>query len=112
MRIGPVDGIEGKPVDMEGARGVRMRIIVGEEHGAPNFVMRVFDVEPGGHTPLHAHPFEHGVLVLSGRGELVEEGRREPLAPGDAVFVPGGTVHQFRAAQDSPLRFLCVVPKT
>ncbi len=112
MRIGSVDAIEGRPVAMEGAHGVRMRIVVGEEHGAPNFVMRVFDVEPGGHTPLHAHPFEHGVLVLSGRGELVEEGRREPLAPGDAVFVPAGTVHQFRAAQDSPLRFLCVVPKT
>ncbi|RMG89422.1 MAG: cupin domain-containing protein [Candidatus Dadabacteria bacterium] len=111
MRIGNVETIEAKPVEMEGAAGVTIRVVIGEAQGAPHFVMRVFDVEPGGHTPYHTHGFEHEVFVLSGHGSLVEEGRSEPLGPGDVVYVAPGVLHQFRAAEDEGLRFICVVPK-
>ena len=111
MNIGPVDDIPATVVEMEGALGVRMRIAVGEPQGAPNFVMRVFDVDPGGHTPHHDHGFEHEVFVLSGRGTLVEEDGESPLAPGVVAFVPGGARHQFRADAAEGLRFICVVPR-
>lgn len=110
MRVGHVDEIEAAPVTVEGARGVQMRVVVGEVQGAPNFIMRVFDVEPGGHSPHHTHAFEHEVFVLGGRGALVEEGQETPLAPGDVVFVAPGALHQFRASPEG-LRFLCVVPR-
>jgi quercetin dioxygenase-like cupin family protein len=31
------------------------REVITAEDGAPNFCMRVFDVEPGSSTPSHAH---------------------------------------------------------
>ena len=112
MRIGNVEQISGQPVAMEGASGVHMRVVIGPDQGAPNFVMRVFDVAPGGHSPYHTHDFEHEVFVLGGRGIHVEEGREEPLAPGDVVYVSPGVIHQFRAAGDMGLRFICVVPRS
>ncbi len=111
MKIGAVDQVEAVPVEMDGASGVTMRVVIGEPQGAPNFVMRVFDVAPGGHSPHHSHGFEHEVFVLSGRGTFVEQGREETLAAGDVVFVPPDVVHQFRAAADEGLRFICVVPR-
>ena len=111
MNIGPIDAIPATTVGMEGAKGVRMRIAVGEPQGAPNFVMRVFDVEPGGNTPHHNHDFEHEVFVLAGKGTLVEEDGESPLAPGVVAFVPPGAVHQFRADAGEGLRFICVVPR-
>lgn len=112
MNIGPVDAISAVPVEVEGAVGVRMRIAIGEPQGAPNFIMRVFDVEPGGNTPHHEHDFEHAVFVLAGRGTLVEEASASPLTPGVVAFVPAGTLHQFRADPSEGLRFICVVPRT
>jgi quercetin dioxygenase-like cupin family protein len=112
MNLGPIDAIPATDVVMEGAAGVRMRIAVGEPHGAPHFVMRVFDVEPGGHTPHHAHDFEHEVFVLAGKGTLREEAGASPLALGVVAFVPAGAVHQFRADAAEGLRFICVVPRS
>ncbi len=97
---------------MEGAQGVRMRIVIGEDQGAPHFVMRVFDVDPGGHTPYHTHDFEHEVFVLEGRGTLLEEGRSTPLGPGDVVYVAPGALHRFLASDEQGLRFICVVPRS
>lgn len=111
MKIGHVEEIEEQAVEVEGARGVRMRVVVGEAQGAPHFVMRVFDVAPGGHSPHHAHGFEHEVFVVSGRGTHLDQGKEEPLGPGDVVYVAPGAVHQFRAAPDEGLRFVCVVPR-
>lgn len=111
MKIGHVEEIPDQVVEVEGARGVRMRVVIGPNQGAPNFVMRVFDVEPGGHSPYHAHDFEHEVFVVAGRGTHVEEDREQSLAPGDVVYAAPGVVHQFRAAGDEALRFICVVPK-
>ena len=111
MKVGHVEQLPARAVQMEGAKGVQMRIVIGEPEGAPNFIMRVFDVEAGGNTPLHAHGFEHEVFVLRGRGSLVEEGEETPLGPGDVVFVAPSALHQFRAAAEG-LRFICVVPKT
>lgn len=98
------------PVEMEGAQGVKMTLLIGREHGAPTFAMRRFTIEPGGHSPQHSHPYEHEVVVLEGAGTLFLDGRTSPLGQGDVVFVPPDVVHQFRADQGVELRFICLVP--
>ncbi len=98
------------PVDMEGASGCRIRCLVGPEDGAPSFSMRQFEIEPGGHTPLHQHAHEHEVFVLEGSGVVLEGDREHPLAPGSVVFVPPNEPHQFRAVGPGPMKFLCLIP--
>ena len=104
--------IESAPVTMPGASGVTMRLLVGREHGAKNFAMRMFEVEPGGHTPLHQHDYEHEVLVLDGHGQVTGGQTHRPIAPGDVVFIPANEQHQFRNTAEQPLRFICLVPTT
>ncbi len=99
-----------KPVNVEGAKGVAIRALISKDDGAPTFAMRMFEVQPGGHTPLHRHPHEHEVFVLQGTGVVVHEGKDYPLAPEVVVFVPGGDEHCFKNTGNSTLRFLCLVP--
>ena len=110
MKVRPIEGHEQKDVQMEGASGVRMRMLIGPEDNAQNFHMRHFEVARGGRTPHHAHDFEHEALILTGRGLIKSEQGDRPCKAGDVVFVPPGEKHQFVNTGDQPLTFLCLIP--
>jgi len=102
-------------MDMPGAAGVTMKLMVGRDDEAPNFAMRLFTVEPGGHTPRHSHNYEHEVFVLEGQGQVVGNiggSTVRPIQQGDALLVPANEEHQFRNPSDKPFRFICLVPVT
>jgi quercetin dioxygenase-like cupin family protein len=94
----------------EGVPGVTVRWVVGEKDGAPNFAMRVFEVEPGCASPYHQHEWEHEVFVLAGEGIVRRKDGESPIGDGSVVFVPGMEMHQFKNQGESVLRFICVVP--
>jgi len=94
----------------QGVNGVKMRRVIAEKEGAENFVMRVFEVEPGGNTPLHSHAWEHEVFILSGGGIVVDQSGENEVKTGDVVFVPGGEKHQFKNPGDVPWEFICLIP--
>lgn len=106
------DDVPADPVDMDGVRDVRMRLLVGRRDGAPTFSMRQFTVEPGGHTPHHQHNYEHEIYVLRGAGEAEYDGAVHPIAAGDVMLIEPNVPHQFRNAGTEPLEFLCFVPVT
>lgn len=100
------------PVKDAGAMGVRMAVLIGPQEGAPNFIMRRFELDAGGCTPYHTHDWEHVVYVLKGTGKL--KGKDEALhelKPGSSVLVLPNEEHQFMADPQSPLVFLCTIPK-
>jgi quercetin dioxygenase-like cupin family protein len=104
-----------KPVQMDGVKGVKMAIMVGREDGAPNFALRCFHVEPGGHSPRHQHDYEHEVYIVDGGGTVLLNGKEQPIKAGDVVYVPADHEHQFKAASQGPsgpggMKFLCLVP--
>ena len=111
MKIAKADQIDSKPVDMEGAKDVAMRLLIHEADGAPNFLMRQFNISPGGHTPHHQHDWEHEVYVLAGSGTVVSPAGDKPITAGDCVFVPPGEQHQFVNGNAEELKFLCLIPK-
>lgn len=76
----------------------------------PPAQLRYFEVAPGGHTTLERHEHVHSVMVIRGRGQCLVGDRAYELGPNDLVNVPPMAWHQFRAAADSPLGFLCLVP--
>ena len=94
------------------ARGVKIRVMLGEAEGAPNFVLRHFQLEPRGQSPRHSHAWEHEVYVLEGEGTVLGGGVEDKLEPGKAVFIPPNEEHQFRAAPDKSLSFICIIPRT
>lgn len=72
--------------------------------------LRYFEVAPGGHTTLERHEHVHSVMVIRGRGRCLVGDKAWELEANDLVSVPPMTWHQFRAADDAPLGFLCMVP--
>jgi quercetin dioxygenase-like cupin family protein len=99
----PADAIEGSP-------GATIRWLWAEKDGAPNFALRLIEVQPGASTPHHAHPYEHEAYVLSGRGRLLDDGHEHALEVGDTVLVMPDEMHQFVNAGPDVLRFLCLIP--
>ncbi len=90
--------------------GVVKREVINADDGAPNFCMRVFEVEPGSSTPYHSHNWEHEVFVLSGRGVVISEQGETQIAKDSVIFVPPDEHHCFVNNGDEVLRFICVIP--
>ena len=105
-----VQQMDGTPIEGDGIQGVTMKLLVGKQDNAPTFAMRHFLVEPGGFTPMHQHPWEHEVLILSGEGEVESDTEVTPIASGDGLYIPSNELHQFRNTSTTPLEFLCIVP--
>lgn len=110
MRVQPIEEHEQTEVGMEGAAGVKMRLLIGPEDGADVFHMRHFEIEPGGHTPHHQHNYEHEVLILTGEGVVKSAQGDRPFKPGDVVFVPANEPHQFINGGGDPCTFICSIP--
>lgn len=100
-----------KGTSPEGTTGVDFRPLLAENVNPPNFFLRVFDIAPGGHTPLHTHTWEHEVFVVSGSGKIVLDRREESITEGDAVFVEPNELHQFVNDSKAGMRMICVIPK-
>jgi len=111
MKIQRAEDVPASRVEQDGAEGVQIRLLITEADGAPNFRMRQFTVAPGGHTPRHAHPWEHEVYVLSGSAVVFGPEGDQSARPGDCIYVPPGEEHQFRNEGSEELKFLCLVPK-
>jgi len=115
MLIRSPQDVTPQEMTMPGAAGVKMRLMVGREDGAPNFAMRLFEVAPGGHTPKHAHNYEHEVLIVQGSANLAcgpEGDQTRHASAGDVVFVPANETHQFVNTGPGTLKFMCLVPVT
>ena len=110
MQIKKTVEVKASPVDMEGAEGVRIRWLIGPDDKAPNFYMRQFTLEPGGHTPLHTHEWEHEVYVLDGAGVVVTARGERPVESGSCVLVESNDEHQFRNTGSEEMTFLCMIP--
>jgi len=98
------------PVREEGAEDTEKAVLIGEEEGARNFIMRVFRIIPGGFTPYHKHDWEHEVYILRGEGTVKIAGKEEPIKQRDAAFIPPNIEHQFINTGNEILEFICVIP--
>lgn len=110
MKVQRIEEHPQNDVQMEGATGAKMRMLVGPDDGAKNFHMRHFTVAPNGHTPHHQHDYEHEILVLKGAGMAQSQAGERPFSAGDVIWVPANEMHQFRNTGAEPLEFICLIP--
>lgn len=91
-------------------KGARKRVVIGPNEGAPAFVMRVFDVPPGGANMNHLYNFEHEVLILQGQATCEGDGSDQYVSEGSAYFIPPNERHQIVNTGKGNPRFICLVP--
>ncbi len=112
MKVVRLDTVKKEIPQMEGAAGVLKQVPISSQDGSPTFCLRVFTLDPGGHTPFHQHANEHLNYVIEGGGAiLTESGEELDLKKGDFALVLPHEKHQFRnTATGEPLIIICGVP--
>ncbi len=90
--------------------GVFKREVVNARDGAPNFTMRLFEIQPGKSTPSHSHPWEHEIFIISGECTAVSGGKETKIGKDFSVFVPPNEHHAFINSGKEVLRLICVIP--
>ncbi len=66
-------------------------------------------VAPGQTTWLHALGTSEVYHILSGEGMMRVDGEREPVRPGDTVYIPPHGRQQITNTGSTDLLFLCIV---
>ncbi len=103
-----IDSIEALP--QKAGKGVSMKMLLSPDE-SPNFAMRNFIIEAGGHMPLHTNSVEHEQYVLSGRAKVVLGDKTIEAKAGDVLLIPAGVAHSYETIGDEAYSFLCLVPK-
>ena len=109
MKVFHYQNVESKNGD-EGASKLKVRWLITKEMGAPNFAMRLFEMEPKGHSPFHSHPWEHEVYILEGEGLAVSEEGEKKISAGTVIYISPNEKHQLKNNGKKTLKFLCLVP--
>jgi quercetin dioxygenase-like cupin family protein len=111
MKIFPYKSIEAKDAE-GGSTKLKVRWLITKETGAPNFAMRLFEMDAGGNSPLHSHNWEHEVFILEGEGVVVGGEEEKKFKAGDAIFIPANEKHQLKNTGKQQTKFLCFIPYT
>jgi len=109
MKVFHYQSVEAKNAE-EGASKLKVRWLITKEMGAPNFAMRLFEMQPKGHSPLHNHSWEHEVFILEGEGIAVSEQGEKKFSAGDVIFILPNEKHQLKNNSEKTVKFLCLVP--
>jgi quercetin dioxygenase-like cupin family protein len=113
VKITKLEKVKKNKVEMEDARNVYKQVPIGIAEGAPNFVFRVFTIQPGGQTPFHSHASEHVNYIISGRGALVDkDGQEHTVEKGDFCLVMPDEKHRYKnVSGDQDFVMICAVPR-
>jgi quercetin dioxygenase-like cupin family protein len=91
--------------------GIYIRWLIDETLGAKNFAMRRIEIKPGLSVPLHNHPEEHEIYILSGSGKFFNDKNDVEIAKvGDFVYIPSNEKHSIENVGEDKLIFLCLIP--
>ena len=107
MRVISYREVEAKEV--EGSYKLKLRWL--NTDGSRNFAVRHCEVESGGYSPFHSHPWEHEMFVLEGKGIVVGDKEAKPISVGDSISIPANETHQIKNSGEKILKILCMIPK-
>ena len=86
--------------------GITVKMLVDRRIDAQLSTMFMVDYQPHAVAHPHDHPFEEAYYMLDGEVEVVAEGARFTLAPGDFFWCGVGTIHAFYETRGGRARWL------
>jgi quercetin dioxygenase-like cupin family protein len=75
--------------------GIAVKMLVDQRLNAQLHTMFMVDYQPGACAHPHDHPFEESYYLLEGEVDVVADGDRYTLRPGDFFWTATGCVHAF-----------------
>ena len=107
VRIMKLSEVPGVDVEEEGFRGVNSVWAVLKRDDVTAFSSRIFRIESGGHTAMHAHDREHVAVVVRGRCSIEGDGNKGEVNEGSVVAIPAGVSHRF--SNETPERIVLLI---
>jgi quercetin dioxygenase-like cupin family protein len=86
--------------------GIAVKMLVDQRLDAQLHTMFMVDYQPGAVAHPHDHPFEESYYMLEGVVDVVADGDRHTLRPGDAFWTAAGCVHAFYEVEGGHVRWL------
>jgi quercetin dioxygenase-like cupin family protein len=86
--------------------GIAVKMLVDQRLDAQLHTMFMVDYQPGAVAHPHDHPFEESYYMLEGEVDVVANGDRYTLRPGDVFWTATGCVHAFYETQGGHVRWL------
>ncbi|MHA1338437.1 MAG: cupin domain-containing protein [Promethearchaeota archaeon] len=94
------------------SNGTNIRVFI-EPGKAPNFIMRRFDIQPGGNIGVHSHNWEHEIYILNGEINLIDKkGNKTKVTKDEFVYIEPNEPHGYINESNKPVSFICVIPKS
>ena len=105
------DSVTPEQVSDYDSKGTTIRRFIKPDE-APHFIMRRFELEPGGKIGVHSHDAEHEIYVLKGELNLIDEsGNKSRVKKDEFIYVPPNEPHGYSNESYDVAAFICVVPK-
>ncbi len=104
------NGVEHAPYKEDGAapfKAISRQTLFKE--AALGCELRYFEMDAGGYSTLERHEHMHAVMILRGHGQCLLGEEVRDIKPHDLITIPAWTWHQFRATDQEPMGFLCMV---
>jgi quercetin dioxygenase-like cupin family protein len=86
--------------------GIAVKMLVDQRLDAQLHTMFMVSYQPGALVHPHDHPYEESYYILEGEVDVVADGDRYTLRPGDVFWTATGCVHAFYETQGAPVRWL------
>jgi quercetin dioxygenase-like cupin family protein len=86
--------------------GIAVKMLVDQRLDAQLHTMFMVDYQPGAVAHPHDHPFEESYYMLEGEVDVVANGDRHTLRPGDVFWTGTGCVHAFYETRGGRVRWL------
>jgi quercetin dioxygenase-like cupin family protein len=86
--------------------GIAVKMLVDQRLDAQLHTMFMVDYQPGAVAHPHDHPFEESYYMLEGEVDVVADGERYTLRPGDVFWTAVGCVHAFYEVKGECVRWL------
>jgi quercetin dioxygenase-like cupin family protein len=86
--------------------GIAVKMLVDQRLDAQLHTMFMVEYQPGAVAHPHDHPFEESYYMLDGEVDVVADGDRHTLRPGDVFWTGTGCVHAFYETQGGRVRWL------
>jgi len=111
MIVSHIRDVMGEKIENPKVKGVLKKVLVSPKEGWEGYVMRVFELDAGGYSPKHTHPWPHINYILKGKGILHLDGKDYDIEEGSFAYIPGNKIHTFSNTGEEKLSFICIVPE-
>jgi quercetin dioxygenase-like cupin family protein len=86
--------------------GITVKMLVDKRLDAQLHTMFMVGYQPGAVAHPHDHPFEEAYYMLEGEVDVVADGDRYTLRPGDVFWTGVGCIHAFYETQGGTVKWL------